>query len=394
MQFQSLNIRTLFFTLIILSNLLSHLIYGQLQLNPNDNIDPNEIIKNSLIILEKDPQNLKAILSLAESFYRLGEYRNCIQYTNIAENILSANSKDSILINESLEKYFFYILQTRGKARHKLGDLIKAKSDYFEALLINDNDSDLLVDIGNLYYNTASYDSALLYFVSAEKISPKAFKPKFNMANVFYILKSYDSALVYYDLSSIIKPDFPYVYYYKGMIYNEIGKYNLAIEEFSTSIRLWPDNTELYFKRGITYQKIHLYKQALTDWETLLKLDSTNYDALRNRAITYIYLNQQKEAFADLEILIRNNPNEILAYHLRGEYNFLRKKYKKALPDLLTAEKKGIDTIDLLYQIGYSYRKLKEISRACIYLSKVEEEGFNLDKKSKRILIKCQKESN
>ena len=74
--------------------------------------------------------------------------------------------------------------------------------------------------------------------------------------------------------------------------------------------------------------------------------------------------------------------------------NFIRKKYKKALPDLLTAEKKGIDTIDLIYQIGYSYRKLKDTSRACIYLSMAQEEGFNLDKKSKRFLNKCHKESN
>ena len=176
------------------------------------------------------------------------------------------------------------------------------------------------------------------------------------------------------------------------MIYNEVEKYNLAIDEFTTAIRLWPENTELYFKRGMTYQKINLYKLALADWEILLKLDSTNYDALRNRAITYIYLKKQEAALFDLDFLVENNPNEILAYHLRGEYNFIRKKYKKALPDLLEAENKGINSIDLLYQIGYSYRKLKDPSHAYHYLSKVQEEGFILDKKSKIFLVKYQKE--
>ena len=119
----------------------------------------------------------------------------------------------------------FYIHQTRGKSRHKLGMLNKAMVEYGTALSYDRTDSDLLIDIGNLHYNQSEYDSAMYYFRLAEQYDSLSFKSKFNIANVYYVRKNYDSALYYYDASLRINSDFAYVYFYKGTIHNELGKH-------------------------------------------------------------------------------------------------------------------------------------------------------------------------
>jgi tetratricopeptide (TPR) repeat protein len=184
------------------------------------NPDYQAILKYHLSELKTDPQNLKSTIILMETYYQINDFRKAVVYANIAEDIYQNEYSTDTNSSKADTALLYYILHTRGKSRHKLGDYRKAKIDYFKASEIHPADSDLLVDIGNLYYNMEEYDSALFYFKKAEIEFSNGFKSKFNMANTYYVLKKYDSALYYYDESIRIKDDFPYSYFYKGTIYN------------------------------------------------------------------------------------------------------------------------------------------------------------------------------
>ena len=200
---------------------LTYEISGQIPVKSNEEIPVEDIIEYNLSVLQKDPQNLNASISLVESYYRINDYKKSILYANISEDILLDLQAAGNPYKDH-NSYLFYIFQTRGKSRHKLGMYRKALKEYIAAVTLNRTDSDLLIDIGNLYYNQADYDSAMYFFRLADNFDSLSFKSKFNIANVYYVKKSYDSALYYYDKSIKINPNFPYAYFYKGTIYNEI----------------------------------------------------------------------------------------------------------------------------------------------------------------------------
>jgi tetratricopeptide (TPR) repeat protein len=379
-----------FYLLLLLIFFPEYLIYAQENGAPLSEPALEDIVTYQLNELKDNPQNLKAAIILMESYYLLTDYRKTILYANVAEDIFLNRNQNSI-VQPDKEKSgaLFYIIQTRGKSRHKIADYRKAKLDYMEALEINDTDSDLLVDIGNLYYNMEQYDSALYYFKKADSESGEGFKSKFNMANTYYVLKEYDSALLYYDKSIHIKEDFPYAYFYKGTIYNELELFPEAINAFNKAIRIWPDKSEIYFRRGYALQSLGKYEEALLDWNTVIMLDSQNFNAIRNRAIAYMELNKKKSALKDLNFLISDNPAEVEAYFLRGRLFYKKKKLKKAFNDLRIADNKGLINGELYYMIGDLYRKEKDLSSACDYLKKASKLDFPMSGKNKKFFLKC-----
>ncbi len=352
-----------------------------------------DVIAYHLRVLKKDPQQFESAVILMESYYQIDDYRKSLLYGNIAEDILTNLNLNQDKVEMWTDStVLFYIYQTRGKSRHKLGDYRKAKKDYFEALEIDERNSDLLVDIGNLYYNVEEYDTALLFFFRAEHEFPDGFKAKFNIANTYFVLKKYDSAIFYYDESIRIKDDFPYAHYYKGSIYNELEDFERAIEAYNRAVQIWPDNAEIYFRRGIAHQSLEKYKESLIDWNTVLFLDSTNYNALRNRSVTYMKLDNKKAALKDLNYLITYNQDEVEGYYLRGEYFYSKKNYKKALHDLENAFNQGFESKYLYLMLGNIYRKFKDKKASCEFLKRAKEASLKLNKKNINFLHKCDQE--
>ncbi len=366
---------------------------GQNIKDNNKSLSISDMIRYYNQVLKDDPENLKAATSLMESYYQAGHFRKSLLYANISEDIYKNHQRKEPETNSKANRsLLFYIYQTRGKARHKIGDFRKAMIDYQDALAIAPDNPDLLVDVGNLYYNTKKYDSALYYFRSAEEKDPMGFKSKFNMANTFYVKENYDSALYYYKQSILIKDDFPYAYFYRGTIYNETNQYEKAVEQFNRAIEIWPDKSEIYFRRAIAQQALENHHEALADWNMVLLLDSLNYDALRNRALLKINTRDYKEALSDLKYLIDNHEMEVNSYFIRGRHYFLKRKYDKALVDLKKAIDRGLDSGEIYYMAGYIYRKRKNKPKACEYLSIAHQLGYKLDNKSEKILKKCNPE--
>ena len=172
--------------IVFISVLFRGICIGQISVKSPEEVPINEIINYNLSILKNDPQNFKAAIALVESYYRAEDYHKSILYANISEDILQ-DLQDSDFSTFNYDLYLFYIFQTRGKARHRLGMYERALDEYSAALEINDRDSDLLIDIGNLFYNQGEYDSAMYYFTMADRTDDMNFKSKFNMANVFYV---------------------------------------------------------------------------------------------------------------------------------------------------------------------------------------------------------------
>lgn len=381
-----MNFRYFLLFLILFSG---HTAFTQPQIMPQDKPDYQEVLKYHLNELKKNPQNLESTMILMETYYQLEDFRKALLYANIAQDIYENKNNKGIKTTENPESLLFYILHTRGKSRHKLGDYRKAKSDYMEALGILPSDNDLLVDIGNLYYNMQEYDSALYFFKRAEQEFKDGFKAKFNMANTYYVLQEYDSALYYYDESIKIKDDFPYSYFYKGTILNELGSYEKAIISLNKAIRIWPDKSEIYFRRGFALQSLGRYQDAILDWNTVILLDSINLNALRNRAIAYAEIGKKREALSDLDHLIEMNPEEAQGHYIRGRIFYRKKKYAKALPDLESAIKKDIQNGELFFLLGDLYRRKKNFHEACKYLSKANEMEYPLNKINRKFLKKC-----
>ena len=356
-------------------------------------IELKEIVTYNLAMLDKEPQNLKAALTLIEAFYRLGAFRESLSYANVAESILNDPAGPKIDPTDKSD-YEFYIFQTRGKARHQLGDFRKAMQDYLDALAIKKNDPDLAIDIGNIFYNRQEYDSALLWFREAEKNDLKGFKAKFNIANIFYVYQQYDSALDYYSQSIKLNPYFMYSYFYTGTIHSKMENYDSAVVNFSKAHQLDSNNTEILIQRALSYQLDDKPDKALDDWTNILALDTVNQTALKNRALINSRKGHNDKALSDLSRLVEMNGQDDEVFFSRGYEFFKIGEYAESEMDFMKAIELGYDQGNIYYLLGRINRKFKKKDEACRFLRKAVQKNVVIDRKSERFLSKCLKEIN
>lgn len=220
----------------------------------NKTKDAKDILEN---VIKKFPDNVEALLKLAELYYIVKQYQTALDYVNKA-----------LKVDENMARAY----HLKGTIYAESGDTIKAISSLVTATEQNNKYFEAFYDIGVLYA-AAKNPLALDYYDNALRIQMNDPKVLYAKAKFFQNQKKTDDAIrIYETLIQINKTD-PQIYYNLGVIYfYEKNNPKKAIDYFSKSIEQNTSFAPAYYARGYAYAQQKDITNAKADYNMCLQL--------------------------------------------------------------------------------------------------------------------------
>lgn len=277
-------------------------------------IEPEERIKNYEKAIAANPQNIDAIINLANAQDEINDYDNAILNYNKAIEI---DSTCALAYNN------------RGFTYYHKKDYEKALSDYDKAILLNpklqlaqDNRIKLLSELDgkkefkNLVQN------------SEEKTN--SYKFYFNLGMAEARLGKYNEAEKAYNKSIKLNPSYAPCYIFRGILEHSRGNFEKAHADYTKAIDIDKNSIDAYFNRAQlifskeTQATEEQLRAALLDLKQAVELDSKFIDAYYSIAVIQKKLGEYQEAIRTLDTLLEIAPESVNARALK---KLLIKKY-------------------------------------------------------------------
>ncbi len=138
------------------------------------------------------------------------------------------------------DNYFAYSIL--GRAYEKLGKEELAIAQYMEALRINSNDADTLVNLGSILNNKGRTIEAISYLQKAVKLAPRLAEAHYGLGSALDKIGSINEAMSEYNIALIIEPNNIMFHNNIGVIFAQQGRLDDAILHFSTVQILSPND--------------------------------------------------------------------------------------------------------------------------------------------------------
>lgn len=170
------------------------------------------------------------------------------------------NDVDEENVNTAIEKYKEELPDLKRNARNNpedtqalrdyavalyaTGDTQEAKKFYEKELALNENDAQLLNNLGNVYRDLEEYDSAVDTYKKALKIDPKATNTYHNLCNLLvYTLDRVEEAIeIYYEAIDAIPEKEVDFLNSIGLAYEQLEQTENAIDAYEKVLQLESEN--------------------------------------------------------------------------------------------------------------------------------------------------------
>lgn len=146
--------------------------------------------------IEKNPSNPKLYFGRGLWNYVLSNQREAMDdfttATRLDKNFIAAYIMKGKTNNAYLDRSYYNNFRTSTK--------YYSLFDYKRALFIDPQNSDIMIDLGDEYFNLKNYKSALKYYMNAYQADPKNYQALVECAQVETVLGNYKSAADYYKI--------------------------------------------------------------------------------------------------------------------------------------------------------------------------------------------------
>jgi tetratricopeptide (TPR) repeat protein len=218
------------------------------------------------LVIKKFPDNVEAVLKMAELYYIVKQYQIAIDYANKA-----------LKVDENMARAY----HLKGTIYAESGDTVKAISSLVTATEQDNKYFEAFYDIGVLYAATKN-PLALDYYDNALRIRMNEPRVLYAKAKFFQNLKQSDEAIRIYELLLKVDKTDAQVYYNLGVIYlYEKKDTKKAIDYFSKSIEQDASFSAAYYARGYTYAQLKDNINAKADYNMCLQLVPNHQGAVQ-----------------------------------------------------------------------------------------------------------------
>jgi tetratricopeptide (TPR) repeat protein len=311
-------------------------------------------LKNAILYyseaLERDKTHSEAMYNRAMAYFTQQKYSKCIvdlkEFLKMHPNDCDALERcgnAALLLKNYEDAIFFYtnaieitpstqLLTNRGIAALESGNTDLATKD-FKAALKNDNDySEAIIGLGNVYFALNEYEKAYIQYNKLLKKGSKDKRLIFNLAITNSKKKAYTAAITqftqflanqesaealaqrafcHYKLGKLDKAledatkanqlDIRNAFAYNilALLHLQEGDADLAELTYSEGLTWEPKQAELLAGRGYARYKQKFYKSALTDLNAAIILAPNLGTAYYTRASVKLMLDDRKEACKD-----------------------------------------------------------------------------------------------
>jgi len=218
--------------------------------------DYENAVKYYLKFCDKHPFDYQARYNLGNCYSVLSEYKLAIEQYNIAESI-RGDEPD--------------LYESRGASHSHQGNYDKALKDFKKTYELTGHMTDILAfAMGNNFWMSERYDSALFYFDISIKLNPKRHEAHSNIGYVHMIMENYEEAKSAYFYTLQLDSNDYRSLNNLGYIYLKLGDLDNAKKYVNKSLSINSENSWVYRNLGLISKEegdkksaCGYYKQAI-----------------------------------------------------------------------------------------------------------------------------------
>ena len=233
---------------------------GHLYLKKEDKINSISAFK---LAVEQDSENPFYNNSLAYAYTKAELYDDAIEHYQKA-----------IALNPDTE-WTSIVCQALGSIYAEVkGNIEAAVSTYQAGIILDPNNYDLLISLGDVYMASYDLDSAIRTYCDAITLNPEDYRG-YSKAGIALWEKDYvEEALVSFHKSIDLNPDNAYAQNNLGIIYLDgLNDAEEALEYFETAVELNPNYTLAYFNAGRASQEMGFINDAANYYQMAIDLN-------------------------------------------------------------------------------------------------------------------------
>ncbi len=240
----------------------------------------------------------------------------------------------------------------------KAADYLKAAEAFENVLKQDNNNPNILNNIGLCYSKLAKDNLAVEYFLKALSFNPKSVQTYINLADVYFRNKNIIDAINLLENGVTLMPDEIALKHYLSRFYIEDSRYDLAMDQLNEILDIDSENLDAYWDLGNIQFELGDYDSAIANYENVLDKVTDNAVLYYQTAITYEANDNIDKAISNHLKAISVNENFHPSYKKLGILFMARNDMESAAEyfndyinfDLPLDEKKNIE--DLIKRIS------------------------------------------
>ena len=254
---------------------------------------------------------------------------------------------------------------------HEILDKIEAaQKSYLKALDLDDNNIDVLYNLGLIYGNQADHKKAYDCFKKLTKLQPNLSvgwqllgDSQINLNKMDEAKTSYLKALQLDDKNAeAIKS--------LSILFCRIGEHNNALIYSSKLTELQPDISEAWYLLGLTQMSLLKFEDAKNSFLRALELKSNNFSVLRIIGILLYTEKKFDQSMIYIDKALNINKNDSNLLNTKGEIFRLTNEFEKAIPIYQYAVKIDKNYYNPYFNILSCYLGLNDIPNALSQIKK------------------------
>jgi tetratricopeptide (TPR) repeat protein len=258
------------------------------------------------------------VMSIADSLYASGEYRQAIQqYTKV----IKANDENEFAYN------------ARGLAKLELKEYYEAIADFNRALEINSSSANPRNNLGLAKYYLGDHSGALNDYAKALELDPNLVVA-YNNRGIIY-LESDKNDLAEKDFSMVIKLDSTngLAHFRLGVALAELEKFEDALNSYARAKQNKYNGADIHNYKGVSEYRLERYDSATASFNRALSLEPDHLQYLENYGRALYEMGSYLEASLQFEKYLKENSDNASIYNLRGLCKYKDEDYHGAIAD-------------------------------------------------------------
>ncbi|MBI4473816.1 MAG: tetratricopeptide repeat protein [Acidobacteria bacterium] len=243
----------------------------------------NQAAQEALRVLDKDPRNFDALMTIATAYHRLGRIDDATRYmetaskefpnsaepvSRLANLALSEDEKDVQKIVGYMERavrldpnnagYLYNV----GWIYDQIGDTNRAISYYQRAIRASSLSFEAMNNLALIYGARGEVERALPLLRQAIRSDPENEAGYINLAEHYVRQRDWKNALDNYDHALRINPSNPLAAVEKGKVLIELGRFDEAVEVLNQALELDAHSYDAYVVLASAYEKMGHTKES------------------------------------------------------------------------------------------------------------------------------------
>jgi tetratricopeptide (TPR) repeat protein len=260
----------------------------------------NLAAQEALKVLNDDPNNFDALMTLGTAYQRIGRIDDATRYvqharefypksgeppSRLASLALMGSKQDPDKVLQLMQTAITLApnnsgyLYNLGWAYDQIGETAKATDLYQRAIKASPLTFEAMNNLALIYSAAGQHERALPLLEQAMRTDPENESVYANTAHYYARRRDWKQALDYYEKAFQMNPASSVVAVEKGRIYLEQGETDAAVDNLSRALEVDPHSFDAYMLLSSAYEKMGHIKEAIAAAEEAQRIRADAPDA-------------------------------------------------------------------------------------------------------------------